>query len=145
MEPKNELSVQEVEVVNLEDLFDLEELESKQAPCEAGAGVIGFGRCHNHNETLLRDAVIVPTPPLAIDLDVEELESKQAPCEPGAGIIGYGHCHNHNETWVREEAVIDPAAIQFGCGGIGTQGGPPVRLRNQSQPDVALRRHSGGV
>ena len=55
MEAKNEIGEQEVSVVNLEDLFDLEELESKQAPCDVGGGIMPFGRCHNHNETLRRD------------------------------------------------------------------------------------------
>ena len=54
MEAKNEISVQKVQAVNLEDLFDVEELESKQAPCGADGGIHPFGWCHNHNETLLK-------------------------------------------------------------------------------------------
>ena len=56
MEAKNEVSVQKIQVVNLEDISDLEELESREAPCMDG-GVHGLGHmgCHNHNETLRRD------------------------------------------------------------------------------------------
>ena len=101
MEAKNEISVQKVQAVNLEDLLDVEELESKQAPCGADGGIHPFSPCHNHNETLFRDD-IVPTTPLAIGLDVEELESKQAPCDVGGGIVPFGGCHNHNETLRRD-------------------------------------------
>src|SRR5262245_28060732 len=53
MEANNEISISKVQVLNLENLSDLEELESIQAPCEPGAGIRRFAPCHNHNETSL--------------------------------------------------------------------------------------------
>jgi hypothetical protein len=36
--------------------MDVEELESREAPCvDAGLHGLGHGMCHNHNETLRRD------------------------------------------------------------------------------------------
>ena len=56
MEAKNEVSVEIIQVVNLEVISDLEELESREAPCvDAGLHGLGHGMCHNHNETLRRD------------------------------------------------------------------------------------------
>ena len=93
METNNEISISKVHVANLEDLSDLEELESKQAPCEPGAGIRPFSPCHNHNETLLHDDIGLAEL-LGVELDVEELERKEAPGDLWSG------CHNHNETLV---------------------------------------------
>jgi hypothetical protein len=55
MEEKNNVgTVQNVRVGFIEQLLEVEELESKQAPCDDG-GMTLFGRCHNHNQTLLKD------------------------------------------------------------------------------------------
>jgi len=43
------------EVDFIEELLDVEELESKQAPCGADGGMHPFTWCHNHNETLVKD------------------------------------------------------------------------------------------
>jgi hypothetical protein len=101
MEAKNEVSVQNIQVVNLEDIFDLEELESREAPCvDAGLHGLGYMGCHNHNETLVRDEISLAEP-LRIEMDVEELESREAPCTD-AGVHGFVGCHNHNETLRRD-------------------------------------------
>jgi len=54
MENNNVRTVENVRLGFIEQLLDVEELESKQAPCDGG-GMTLFGRCHNHNETLLKD------------------------------------------------------------------------------------------
>ena len=55
MEENNSVrTVQNVQLAFMEQLVDVEELESKQTPCEGG-GITLFGKCHNHNETLLKD------------------------------------------------------------------------------------------
>jgi hypothetical protein len=54
MENNNVRTVENVRLGFIEQLLDVEELESKQAPCDGG-GMTLFGKCHNHNETLLKD------------------------------------------------------------------------------------------
>ena len=55
-ENKSVRTIQNVRTGFIEQLQDVEELESKEAPCGADGGmhVHGFGGCHNHNETLLK-------------------------------------------------------------------------------------------
>ena len=55
-ENKSVRTVQSVRTGFIEQLQDVEELESKEAPCGGDAGIHGhgFGICHNHNETLLK-------------------------------------------------------------------------------------------
>ena len=54
-ENNNVRTVQNVQLGFIEQLLDVEELESKQAPCGADGGIRPFAGCHNHNETLLKD------------------------------------------------------------------------------------------
>jgi hypothetical protein len=55
MEENNSVgTVQNVRMGFIEQLQDVEELESKEAPCGADGGIHPFGWCHNHNETLLK-------------------------------------------------------------------------------------------
>jgi hypothetical protein len=53
-ENKSVRTVQNVGTGFIEQLMDVEELESKEAPCGADAGIHHFMGCHNHNETLLK-------------------------------------------------------------------------------------------
>jgi len=55
-ENNNVRTVQNVLGGFIEQLLDVEELESKQAPCGADGGIHPLMGCHNHNETLLEDA-----------------------------------------------------------------------------------------
>ena len=56
MEENNSVrTVQNVQLAFMEQLVDVEELESKEAPCGPGGGIHPFGWCTNHNETLLKD------------------------------------------------------------------------------------------
>ena len=55
MKAKDEISAQKIQVINLEDLADLEELETREAPCADGTGMHPLTGCHNHNETFRRD------------------------------------------------------------------------------------------
>ena len=50
MEENNSVgTVQNVRMGFIEQLQDVEELESKEAPCGADGGIHPFGWCHNHN------------------------------------------------------------------------------------------------
>jgi hypothetical protein len=96
MVEKTVRTVENVRLGFIEQLLDVEELESKQAPSDQ---VMLPAPCHNHNETLVHDST-VPIEPLVIELDVEELESKQAPSDQ---VMLPGGCHNHNETLLRKD------------------------------------------